>query len=474
MFPLNAEGNALLDALLKALDSRYSEGLDHVELRGSDLIRTYISMTDSGTDTLMHRREVGHSSRVLNDGSWGFAAADGVRKPGESIAAARSAARAMSTSRRRSEVATLAPVKPVDKTVDQGKGAPLSLVDPDEKMAYLADICRSTARMEPRVVSCRCEYTEVCGTRILATNKGTTVRWDVSLVYVKASATGKSGAFLGSGREEVGYVGVSWDGLLKKQGSEQVARRLAMKIQHQMDGVSCRGGSFPCVLGPKVAGMLAHEALGHLSEADYFAAGAFNGFAGRQVAPESVTMIDSPRIRDGFGNIRVDDEGVIPRATVLIDRGILSEQMTNREWAGRLGTKPTGNARAESFRVAPIIRMRNTYFAKGDMGLDELLEGKKTGYYCGDVRGGESEANSSFQIGIQDCFEIRNGELGNPVRDAAMSGVALRALRMIDGVGSEFGIESSYCGKKGQDMETSDGGPHLGFRKGAILFGGST
>ena len=219
--------------------------------------------------------------------------------------------------------------------------------------------------------------------------------------------------------------------------------------------------------------MLAHEALGHLSEADLFCSGAFNGLGGEQVAPDGVTMVDSPRMKGGFGNIEVDDEGVLPRKVVLIDDGILGDQLTNRQWAARLGMKPTGNARAESYRKVPLIRMRNTYFERGDMTTEELIENVGNGYYCGDVRGGQAESNSSFQVGIQRCYEIRNGRLGRPVRDLSISGIALRSLKLIDGVGKDFGFESSYCGKYDQSMATSDGGPHMSLKKGAVIFGGA-
>jgi TldD protein len=116
--------------------------------------------------------------------------------------------------------------------------------------------------------------------------------------------------------------------------------------------------------------------------------------------------------------------------------------------------------------------MRNTHFAKGNMSVEELMEEVRDGYYCGDVRGGQAESDSSFQVGIQECFEIRKGEMSRPVKFLAISGIATRSLGLISGVGSDFGFESSYCGKDEQYMPTSDGGPHMTLKKGAIVFGG--
>ena len=120
-----------------------------------------------------------------------------------------------------------------------------------------------------------------------------------------------------------------------------------------------------------------------------------------------------------------------------------------------------------------MIRMRNTLFRKGDHDIEELFESVGNGYYCGDVKGGQAESDSSFQVGIQECFEITKGELGRPVRDLAISGVAVDSLKRISGVGKDFGYESSYCGKYDQYMATTDGGPSMSIKKGAVIFGGA-
>lgn len=362
--------------------------------------------------------------------------------------------------------------RPVNRVISIRNKMPLEDVPIADKLAFFQGISAAVKRHDDRISTARASYREITGKRYLVTSEGTSIVTDVSLMYLQCTATGAEGGVMASSRDEVAMVSSGWELFDKKEPMGKISDRLVHKVRNQLDGVACKRGSFPCVLGPRVAGMLAHEALGHLAEADSFDSAAFAGLENKPVAPEFVTMVDSPRVRDGFGNITHDDEGVAARKVILIDRGTLAGQMTNREWAFKLGCRPTGNARAETYKVPPIVRMRNTYFERGDMSLDELLGGIKDGYYCGDVRGGQAEANSSFQVAVQGCYEIKNGELCRPVRGLAISGVAVKSLKLIDALGKDFGMESSYCGKSDQYMPTSDGGPHVRVKKGGIVFGG--
>lgn len=86
--------------------------------------------------------------------------------------------------------------------------------------------------------------------------------------------------------------------------------------------------------------------------------------------------------------------------------------MHNRDTAQKFQAQPTGNARAEDFRVEPIIRMRCTYMAPRDQSLEELVKGVKQGYYFKSFRGGQANLDGTFQVGIQEGYEIVNGEIG--------------------------------------------------------------
>ncbi|MFQ5892429.1 MAG: metallopeptidase TldD-related protein, partial [Candidatus Methanofastidiosia archaeon] len=246
--------------------------------------------------------------------------------------------------------------------------------------------------------------------------------------------------------------------------------RVSRRVLLQLEGVRAKAGSYPCVLGPRVVGILAHEALGHLAEADLTLNSAFAGKIGEKVASEGVYMVDNPK-EEFFGTSKYDDEGVKMRKVEIISDGVLKGLLTNREYAQKTSLKAIGASRAEDWRVPPLIRMRSTYFEKGDYSLDELFERIDFGYYCVDFRGGQAELSSSFQIGVQEVFEISKGEISKPVKDLSISGIATEALKLIEGVSSEMDFEQGRCGK-GQEAFVTSGGPHLMVKKGGIIFGG--
>jgi len=114
--------------------------------------------------------------------------------------------------------------------------------------------------------------------------------------------------------------------------------------------------------------------------------------------------------------------------------------------------------------------MRNTYLAPGDYSFEELLEGVKFGYYLKSFRGGQANIDGTFQVGVEEAYEIVDGELGSPVRNASISGNTLETLFMVEAVGKDFKLSPGRCGKGGQVAFVCDGGPHIRVRK--VLIGG--
>ena len=173
-------------------------------------------------------------------------------------------------------------------------------------------------------------------------------------------------------------------------------------------------------------------------------------------------------------NIADEEETLLKQIAFSSKLPFISELLTNREYASKLSLRSTGNARADSYLSPPIIRMRSTFFEQGDWLEDEIFEDINFGYYCADLRGGQAQMNASFQVGIQEAYEIVEGELGSPVTDLSISGIATDSLFKIEGISKgDFLFGAGRCGK-GQEAFTSDGGPNTRFSEGGITFGGKT
>ena len=87
---------------------------------------------------------------------------------------------------------------------------------------------------------------------------------------------------------------------------------------------------------------------------------AFAGLMGQRVAAPGVTVVDDGTIADRRGSMTVDDEGTPSQRTVLIEDGILTGYMQDRQNARLMGMKPTGNGRRQSYAHIPMPRMTNT------------------------------------------------------------------------------------------------------------------
>ncbi|MGB9778868.1 MAG: metallopeptidase TldD-related protein, partial [Candidatus Bathyarchaeales archaeon] len=252
---------------------------------------------------------------------------------------------------------------------------------------------------------------------------------------------------------------------------EIVGERVAKRAVEQLKAKPPKGGTFPVILGPNVVGVFVHEAFGHLAEADLTLSGSvLLDKLGKKIASDIVTFYDDGTVEGAFGSFKYDDEGIPAQKTLLIKDGVVVGLMHSRETAQKFNAEPTGNMRAEDFRVEPIIRMRNTFMEPKDYSFEELIEDVKFGYYFKSFRGGQANLDGTFQVGIQEAYEIVKGELGQPVRNASISGNTLETLFKVDAVGKDFELWPGRCGK-GQTAFVCDGGPHVRVKE--VLVGGS-
>ena len=238
-----------------------------------------------------------------------------------------------------------------------------------------------------------------------------------------------------------------------------------ISLKDKTEGIYAEAGEKTVILSGFMAGMLAHEAVGHTVEADLVLGGSVAGhMLGKQVASELVSMVDFANT--AFGKpaplpVYVDDEGVKAEDAVLIKDGMLVGYMNNRESAEHFGVKPCGNARAYLFSDEPLIRMRNTAVLPGKSKLDDMIASVEDGYYLIDSGNGQADTTGEFMFGVTRGYEIKNGKLGRALLDTTISGVAFEMLKTVDMVSDELTWASSgMCGKK-QPMPVGMGGPAL-------------
>ena len=240
---------------------------------------------------------------------------------------------------------------------------------------------------------------------------------------------------------------------------------LADHLSRKADGVYTDAGMKDVILDADLAGILAHEAIGHTTEADLVLGGSVaREYMGRQVASELVTLIDYANSVEGKTcpvPVYIDDEGTPSEDTVIIKDGELKSFMHNKDSARHFETTPTGNARAYAFSDEPLIRMRNTAIKPGTNTLEEMIAAIDDGYYLMKSSNGQADSTSEFMFGVPLGYEIKGGKLGNAIKDTTISGVAFDVLKTIDMISSDMTWSpGGMCGKK-QWIPVGMGGPAI-------------
>lgn len=224
-------------------------------------------------------------------------------------------------------------------------------------------------------------------------------------------------------------------------------------------------GHMDVILDPLMTGLFIHEAFGHMSEADQLVENRSLREAmsiGRRVASEELSVVDDPGLDNVCGTYRFDDEGTPALRTSLIDRGVLSGRLHSRETAAAMGEKPTGNARAVSWRFSPIVRMSNIYAIPGKTDLKTLFRQLGDGIYAFKNRAGQTTGRI-FTFSPQIAYMVRDGEICEPVRDVNLSGDLFDLLDGVESVsdGVKF-AEGGACGKGEQfPLPCGKGGAHM-------------
>jgi len=284
------------------------------------------------------------------------------------------------------------------------------------------------------------------------------VRMGISVI-VEKDGRRESGSWGGGGR-------TSYDALIApdawRRGAEEALRIALVNLEAD----DAPAGAMEVALGPGWPGILLHEAIGHGLEGDFNRkkTSVFSGLMGRQVAAKGVTVVDDGTIPDRRGSLSFDDEGTPTSRTVLIEDGVLTGYMQDRQNARLMGVASTGNGRRQSFAHIPMPRMTNTVMLGGDADPADVVKSVKDGIYAVGFGGGQVDiTNGKFVFACTEAYRVRNGVIGRPVKGATLIGDGATALRQVRMIGNDMAMDPGIgtCGKHGQGVPVGVGQPTL-------------
>jgi TldD protein len=346
-------------------------------------------------------------------------------------------------------------------------------VDAAEKIRLAARVGNAVAASDPAVIKAGVSFGDEDEAILIANSEGLRAADTRPMTYLVASCTARRGdrvetnSHSSSARRGPEMYGGAFP---EELAAEAVRRTLAL-----FDARVPPAGELPVVLAPATSGILLHEAMGHGFEADFNRKGTslFCTMMGKRIAADFVTIVDTALEPGARGAIAVDDEGTPGQRTVLVENGVLVSYLHDLLSAAHYGVARTGNGRRESFRSAPLPRMRVTTMENGPHDPEEIIRSVRRGLYAVDFSNGEVDiGGGDYSFYVKSGFLIEDGRLTAPVKDVNLIGNGPDSLAKIEMVGNDKAIDPGTwtCGKDGQSVPVGLGLPTIKVK--AITIGG--
>jgi TldD protein len=450
-------------------------GLTYADFRSVRLTTEDISLTDGKPDKIDRKVSFGFGVRVLVDGAWGFAALPGCNEDLAKQALASAIALGRAAAKLQTAPVSLAPVKAV-------KGTYSTPFVQDPFTIALNDKVDLLKRLD---VALR-QVQGITGTEAFM-NFRREEKWfyssegSVITQTILHSGGGMSAAAMRS-RREVGERSFPTSGGQHQAGGYEVITSMNLETACQktaeealalLDAPVLTEQTTNLILSGDLVSLQLHESVGHPLELDRVY-GSERNFSGTSFAtPEKrgslkygsdiVTVTSDPSAPGGLGSYGYDDEGLPAAPVALIKNGILSDYLSSRESAARLGTMSSGAMRAESWINLPLVRMTNINLSPGKGTLDEMIAETDRGVLIMTPASWSiDDRRESFQLGGEIAYEVTGGKLGQIYKSPVYSGNTVEFWGSCDRIGGEseyriWGTPNCGKGQPGQNMRTGQG-----------------
>ncbi|NJF24660.1 TldD/PmbA family protein [Thermococcus sp. Bubb.Bath] len=459
-----------------AVEKALELGADYGEARFEEKNGTSLSMKNGNPEGLEVLADRGIGVRVLVDGGMGFASTNVLTRDSVAEAVKKAVKLAKAASKVRNEPIRFSEEDFHEVYYEVRMRKNFRDVSPEEKMNLLRKIEEEIKATGVNVPMRYLMYSDQMWHKIFRNSEGALVESVIPRV-----STVYNLVVLENGQmEQAPFVERAFSGgleLIEKDEPWKWAVKDVQALKRLItEGKKPPEGKVDLVISPEVAGIAVHESVGHPYESDRIfgreAAQAGESFVkpnmlGERIGSDAVTVIEDPTIPNSWGFYLYDDEGVKARPRYLIRDGIITEFLTNREYAYKLGQKSNAAARAINYNREPIVRMANTYLAPGDHSFEELIEDVKLGVYMVSFNEWNIDDRRYQQRYIgREAYLIEDGEIKHPVRRPILE-ITTRALwSSVDAVGKEIAFYPGTCGKgePGQGVPVWMGGAHARLR----------
>ena len=441
---------------LRELVKKYKA--DYIEARLEQNQTSHITYRGKELESIGRSKATGGNIRALVKGGWGFVSFNDLKDLPLRIELAVKQAQFAGSGR-----SELADVEPVVESVS-GNIESNPVVIPLAKKKPLTDEYNEIIWRTPKIQTSTIGYGDGHKKVIFLNSQGSYIEQERTDITLRVSViTAQDGQVQQAGLS----LGNTGDFKQIQQYHKQV-EETARRAVELLSAPQVRGKEYTVVLDPVLAGVFVHEAFGHLSESDFvYENDRLREIMalGKQFGAADLNIVDGAAVPGLRGSYKYDDEGVPATKTYLIREGKLVGRHHSRETAAKMKEKPTGNARAVSYRYPPIVRMTNTYIEPGTASFDDIIADIDEGVYVKNWYGGTTSMEM-FTFSAGEAYMIRHGKIAETLRPVVLTGNVFTTLHNIDAIGNDLDMnQGGGCGKGEQaPLPVSNGSPHIRIR----------
>ena len=473
------------DTALNALDAAVRRGISYADVRLIETEDRNVSTKNGKIGQASSSVSQGLGIRVLDRGSWGFAATDDLTAGGIEAAAALAVEIARASALAKKHDVALAPEQKYEvEWTSPIRIDPFSIpVDRNLELLFSID---AELRRNSGVTLAETGLVFARNRQIFVSSIGSLID---QTRYT--SGAGFSAFSFRDGEIQKRSYPNSFGGQHQLKGYELVdelnllenAPRIAEEAVALHAADQCPEGQFDLILDSSQLGLQIHESVGHPIELDRVL-GTEANYAGMsfltldklnhlQYGSEMVNVVCDARLDHGpgLGTFAFDDEGVPAQSTDIIRNGLFVGYMTSRETASAIGQKRSnGTMRADGWARIPLIRMTNVSLKPGQQSLDEVFGVDHAIYMQTNKSWSIDDKRYNFQFGCEIAWEIRNGKRVRMLKNPSYSGISTEFWNSCVAIaGPEhwtlWGTPNCGKGQPEQVMGTGHGASPSRFRK---------
>jgi TldD protein len=495
------------DVVMRALDTARMRGASYVDVRLVHFKSESVTVRNRKVEGLVVEENMGFGVRVIVDGYWGFASSNDLSAPEADRVAARAVKIARASALAGGPNASIgAPVRTLGKYATPVKKDPFA-VPLDAKISLL--LGANEAMMGVRgIVAAECSTYSQRELKTFGSSEGAYIEQDLveTGCGMEATAVDEGEVQNRSYPSSVGrHQGTEGWEFVERWALPANAGRVAEEAVALLSAKPCPPGVTTVILDGSQLALQIHESCGHAIELDRVL-GSEAAFAGTsflttdklghfRYGSDIVNLTADATIPGGLGTFGYDDEGVPAQHVPVVRNGIFLDYLTSRETAQQLqGIRPdlksvrpelvegrtshdlsspgqsNGAMRASGWNRIPLIRMTNVSLEPGAWTLDDLIADTEEGLYMETNRSWSiDDRRLNFQFGTEIGREIKNGKLGDLVKNATYTGITPQFWGSCDAIVNRdgwvvWGTPNCGKGQPEQVMHTGHGASAARFR----------